>query len=115
MREKTSRPYWSVPKGWAPPGLASIAEKSIASGSNGAISAAPKANATYTAMISSPTDPSGWLLMNCSAALPRLGSARSAGAGVVATMAMAAAAHSAQADARIEPAIEQVDQQVEED
>src|SRR2546423_10625011 len=65
-------------------------------------------------MMRKPKTPSGWLLTNSQKRFGRSGIVSSWTEGVVATVAMAPVP-SRQADARIEPAIEQIHEQVHED
>src|SRR5262245_9963328 len=62
-------------------------------------------------MMSRPAMPNGWALMNCQSALGRLGSVSTAA--VVAIVAMASCP-SVQPDAWVEPSVEQVDHQIDE-
>ena len=116
-REKMSRPNWSVPSQWTRLGASIMAVKSFSSGSNGAIQSANAPARNITTTIIRPKVPSGWRCTKCSDRRPgeRLGIERVVGEAAVATRlgtVIVIAGPSRVADARVEPGVEQVDDEV---
>src|SRR5215510_9201866 len=114
-RENTSRPYWSDPKMYGSPGLYSWWTGSMRIGSKGAMSGASTATSTMpTSMTSPPTAPR-------LRARRRPSSKRRAGGRAVrsirtgALTAVEAMIPSGVSNARVEDAVQQVDQQIHQD
>src|SRR5215213_8944133 len=115
-REKMSRPNWSVPSQWTRLGASIMAVKSFSAGSNGAIQSASPPARNITTTITRPKVPSGWRRTKLSDAAQavRLGTSVSCGEAVAAGLGRVTviAGPSRVADARVEPGIEQVDDEV---
>src|SRR5262245_44733623 len=116
-REKMSRPSWSVPSQWIRFGACIMALKSFSSGSNGAIHGANTPARNITTTITRPKVPSGWRRTKASECCQtvRLGASVSCGAAAAAAelgRVTVIAGPSRIADARVEPGIEQVDDEV---
>src|SRR5215470_10836586 len=108
-RESTSRPTLSVPRKWARPGLARMLPRSCRSGSYGETTGARTATTSAT---STTTAPRGARRVR---AAWRSTSQRRSRAGEAVVARARAAAGSAISDPRIDPAIEEIHEQVAQD
>src|SRR3546814_10347748 len=112
MREKMSRPNWSVPSRNCQLGGCDMCSKEFAVGSNGATTSANTAISTMRSTISPPAKPSGCLRIMRRVKVRTDGRSMRPDAGDIGVVVMSAALRSAVPDARIETRIEAIDQQV---
>src|SRR5262245_13299203 len=120
-REKMSRPIWSVHITWTQLGACIMALKSFSSGSKGAIQSASPPRTNMISTIARPKLPSGWRRKKSSARLSaedRRSAVSSASAATVlrlGRMTVMTGRLSREADARIEPGVQQVDHEIGDD